>query len=53
MKNPHLTEIPTRLGGWASGGRLVGLWQFIGGIWLMYLTYGVVFNTALSQHWWI
>lgn len=49
----YLTEIPTRLGGWVSGARLVGLWHFIGAIWLMYLTYGVVFNTALSQHWWI
>ena len=32
----YLTEIPTRLGGWTSGSRLVGLWQFLGGIWLMY-----------------
>lgn len=49
----YLTEVPTRLAGWASGSRLVGLWQFLGGIWLMYLTFGVVFNTALGQHWWI
>lgn len=49
----YLSEIPTRLAEWKAGGRLVGLWQFIGGIWLMYLTFGVVFNTALGQHWWI
>lgn len=49
----YLTEIPTRLAGWTSGGRLVGFWQFLGAIWLMYLTYGVVFNTALAAHWWV
>ena len=47
----YLTEIPTRLSGWVSGGRLVAFWQFIGAFWLMYLTYGVVFNTALGQNW--
>lgn len=49
----YLSEIPTRLAGWASGARLVGLWQFLGAIWLMYLTYAVVFDTALGQHWWV
>lgn len=49
----YLSEIPTRLAGWAPGARLVGFWQFLGAIWLMYLTYGVVFNTALGGHWWI
>nr|WP_207711769.1 hypothetical protein [Sulfobacillus harzensis] len=49
----YLTEIPTRLGGWKTGVRLVGLWQFLGAIWLMYLTYGVAFNTAVGAHWWI
>ncbi len=51
----YLFEIPTRLVGvgWVRGGRMVGFWQFLGAIWLMYLTYGVVFDTALAQHWWI
>jgi len=30
----------------------VGLWQVFTGIWLMYLTYGTVFNIALGGHWW-
>jgi len=34
------------------GQRLVGLWQVFTGIWLMYLTYGTVFNIALGRHWW-
>ncbi|WP_430626362.1 hypothetical protein [Sulfobacillus thermotolerans] len=49
----YLSEIPTRLAGWNPGARLVGLWQFLGAIWLMYLTYGVVFNTSLGGHWWV
>jgi len=49
----YLTEIPTRLGPWVPGGRLIGFFQFIGAIWLVYLTYGVVFNTALGGHWWV
>ena len=34
------------------GDRLVGLWQVLTGMWLMYLTYGTVFNIALGRHWW-
>ncbi|QQE80656.1 hypothetical protein [Alicyclobacillus sp. SO9] len=49
----YLSEIPARFSGSAGLGRLVGFWQFITGIWLMYLTYGVTFNTALGQHWWV
>ncbi len=45
------TEIPTRFGVF-RGQRLVGLWQVLTGIWLMYLTYGAVFNIALGRHWW-
>jgi len=49
----YATEIPTRLGGWASGARLVGLWQFLTGIWLMYCTYAVTVNLALGYKVWV
>jgi len=47
----YATEIPTRFGVF-RGHRLVGLWQVLTGIWLIYLTYGTVFNIALGRHWW-
>jgi hypothetical protein len=47
----YATEIPTRFGIF-HGHRLVGLWQVLTGIWLMYLTYGTIFNIALGKHWW-
>jgi hypothetical protein len=47
----YCTEIPTRFG-IVRGHRLVGLWQLITGIWLIYLTYGTVFNIALGRRWW-
>jgi len=37
----YLTEAPTRFGVFPAGARLVGLWQLLTGIWLMYLTYAV------------
>lgn len=49
----YLTEIPTRLASWKSGARWVGFWQFASALWLMYLTYAVVFDIALGQHWWL
>lgn len=49
----YATEIPTRLGGWAAGLRLVGLWQFLTGIWLMYCTYAVTVNLALGYKAWV
>jgi hypothetical protein len=48
----YLTEIPTNFGVFA-GRRLIGLWQMLTGIWLMYLTYGVAMNLALGAHWWV
>jgi len=48
----YATEIPTRFGVF-NGGRLVGLWQVLTGCWLIYLTYGTVFNAALHRHWWV
>lgn len=49
----YLFEIPTRFGVLASGPRIVGGIQFLLGIWLMYLTYGVTLNIALGAHWWV
>lgn len=49
----YLTEIPAKFNGSAALGRLVGLWQFLTGLWLMYLTYATVFNTVLHKHWWM
>ncbi|MGH7709624.1 MAG: hypothetical protein ACREM6_17170, partial [Vulcanimicrobiaceae bacterium] len=48
----YLFEIPTRFNVF-PGHRWVGLWQFLTGIWLMYLTYGVTLNLSLGAHWWI
>ena len=47
----YVTEIPTRFGVF-RGQRLVGMWQLLTGIWLMYLTYATVFNIALGRQWW-
>ncbi|MCL6453533.1 MAG: hypothetical protein K6T78_07880 [Alicyclobacillus sp.] len=49
----YLTEIPARFTGSSGAGRLVGFWQFLTGIWLMYLTYGVAYNMAVGGHWWV
>lgn len=49
----YLLEIPARFSGSSSLGRAVGFVQFVTGIWLMYLTYGVTLNTALGMHWWV
>lgn len=49
----YLTEIPTRFLGSAAGARLIGLWQVLTGIWLLYMTYGVVLDLTLGEHWWI
>jgi hypothetical protein len=49
----YLTEIPTRFGLWPAGARLIGLWQVLTGLWLIYVTYGVVLNLAVGYHWWV
>jgi hypothetical protein len=49
----YATEIPTRLFSWSSGGRLVGLFQFVTGIWLLYCTYAITVNLALGARTWI
>ena len=48
----YLTEIPTRFHLF-RGEKLVGLWHFLTGLWLMYLTFAVVNNLALGSHWWL
>jgi hypothetical protein len=48
----YAIEIPTRLLSWRSGARLVGLVQFVTGIWLMYLTYAVATDLALGAKAW-
>jgi len=49
----YLFEMLQRLGGMASAGKVVCATQFVTAFWLMYLTYGVVFNMALGAHWWV
>jgi hypothetical protein len=49
----YATEIPTNLFGWYAGHRLVGLFQCLTGIWLMYCTYAVTVNYSLGAKAWI
>jgi hypothetical protein len=49
----YLTEVPTNFGVFAGGHRLIGFWQFVTGLRLMYLTYAATFNFALGAHWWL
>lgn len=50
----YLTESPTRFGLLpAFGVRLVGLWQILTGIWLIYLTWAVTLNLSIGTHWWV
>lgn len=49
----YLTEAVVRFGvnGIPLGDRLVGVWQVLTGILLMYLTYAVVLNNTTTIHW--
>ena len=49
----YAAEIPTRLLSWSPGARLVGLFQFVTGIWLMYCTYAVTVDVALGAKAWV
>lgn len=49
----YLTESPTRFGFFPMGGRLVGIWQLLTGIWLMYLTFAVTLNFSNNLHLWV
>jgi len=49
----YLTEIPARFLKSAAVARIVGLWQFITGIWLMYMTIATVVNLSLGGKLWL
>ena len=49
----YATEIPTRLLSWTPGARLIGLFQVITGVWLMYCTYVMTVDLALGAKAWI
>lgn len=49
----YASEVLTRFKLYANGERLVGLWQFLSGLWLMYLTYAVTMDFALGAKWWV
>ena len=49
----YATEIPTRFLSWNLGGRVTGLFQFVTGVWLMYCTYAMTVDLALSAKAWI
>jgi len=49
----YAVEIPTRLFSWSPGARLVGLLQFVTGIWLMYCTYAITVDLALGAKAWV
>ena len=49
----YATEVPTRLLPWNSGLRLIGLFQFVTGVWLMYCTYAMTVDLALGAKAWI
>ncbi|HEX8732851.1 MAG TPA: hypothetical protein VF725_12415 [Ktedonobacterales bacterium] len=49
----YLTEIPARFAHSAAAARIVGLWQFITGIWLMYMTIATVVNLSLGGKLWL
>jgi hypothetical protein len=46
-------EIPTRLFSWSPSARLVGFFQFVAGIWLMYCTYAMKVDLALGANAWV
>ena len=49
----YAIEIPTRLLSWSLGGRLVGLFQLITAVWLMYCTYAMTVDLALGAKAWV
>ena len=49
----YATEVPTRLLSWNFGNRIIGLFQLITGVWLMYCTYAMTVDLALGAKAWI
>jgi hypothetical protein len=49
----YAIEVPTRFVGWNLGNRLIGLFQVLTAIWLMYCTYAITTDLALGAKAWI
>jgi hypothetical protein len=49
----YAVEVPTRLFGWNLGSRLIGLFQVLTGLWLMYCTYAITVDLTLGDKTWI
>jgi hypothetical protein len=49
----YAAEIPTRLFVWNPGIRIVGLFQLLTGLWLLYCTYAITVDVALGAKAWI
>lgn len=51
----YLTEIPARFLHSAGAARIVGLWQFLTGLWLMYMTIATTLNLSFPTqiHLWL
>lgn len=51
----YISEAPTRFGLWPLpfGVRLVGLWQVLTGLWLMYLTWAFALNLSVGMKLWV
>jgi hypothetical protein len=49
----YAIEVPTRFWGWNLGHRLIGLFQVLTAIWLMYCTYAITTDLALGAKVWI
>jgi hypothetical protein len=49
----YAIEVPTRLLGWNLGNRLIGLFQVLTAIWLLYCTYAITTDLALGAKAWI
>jgi len=49
----YATEIPTRLFSWSPGSRLIGFFQVVTAIWLMYCTYAITVDLALGAKLWV
>jgi hypothetical protein len=49
----YATELPVRFASWRAGSQLVGLWQCLTGVWLMYCTWAITVNLALGYKAWV
>ena len=49
----YAVEVPTLLSAWGRGARLVGFFQVVTGIWLMYCTHAITVDLALCAKAWV